>query len=63
MQFPARINKNHLIKIPKNIRDFEDFKEGEQVIVEIRRKDHVAILKNNLERNYADLDSNGSKSR
>ena len=57
MEFPAKIGKKFVVQIPKNIRDFEDLREGDHVVILIQKKESVDLAKRRLEDHWARLSS------
>lgn len=55
MEFPAKIGKKYVVQIPKNIRSFDDLREGDQVIIRIEKKDSVERAKVRIEEPWARL--------
>jgi AbrB family looped-hinge helix DNA binding protein len=55
MEFPAKIGKKYTVQIPKNIRSFEDLREGDQVIIRIEKKESVETSKIRIEEPWARL--------
>ena len=55
MEFPAKIGKKYIVQIPKNIRSFEDLREGDQVIIRIEKKESVERSKIRIEEPWARL--------
>jgi AbrB family looped-hinge helix DNA binding protein len=55
MEFPAKIGKKYVVQIPKNIRSFEDLREGDQVIIRIEKKESLDRAKVRIEEPWARL--------
>ena len=55
MEFPAKIGKKYVVQIHKNIRSFDDLREGDQVIIRIEKKDSVERAKVRIEEPWARL--------
>jgi AbrB family looped-hinge helix DNA binding protein len=50
MQFPIKIGKRWQVQIPKTVREYLSLKEGDQVLMEITKKDSIEDHKRNVEK-------------
>lgn len=57
MEFPAKIGKKYTVQIPKNIREYEDLKEGDQVVILIQKKGSIEASKRRLEEHWSRMSS------
>ncbi len=52
MKFPAKVVRGYMITIPANIRNFDDIKVGDEVVVEVVKKDSIEHNKEKFDSHF-----------